>query len=207
MKIADRIMEKIGTSSSILHQIGIIFTHHLKITCAMNKVNAIVQNPGVEEQIIFYVGMRHMQFNWRQHIDPKLPYEPDELPMYYREMKLGMYGDLKISLREEFGLSHRDADFKPTLEAAIGLIVARHGMESIVRAAKEFLHVLQEPITDAEREKEKYEPLVIFCPVCNRGAVHLGFEDVPAELLVHGRYEMGDSFGLCRKCKRVFEVR
>ncbi len=198
--------QKNEATSSILPTIGIIFTHHLKITCAMNKVNAIVQNPGVEEQIIFYVGMRHMQFHWRQHIDPKLPYEPDELALYYREMKLGMYGDLKISLREEFGLSHKDPEFKPTLDAAIGLIIARHGMESIVKAATEFLHVLQDPITDAEREKEKYEPLVIFCPVCNRGAVHLGFEDVPAEILEGGHYQMGDNFGLCRKCIRIFEV-
>ena len=199
--------QKKWTASSILHTIGIIFTHHLIITFAMNKVNAIVQNPGVEEQIIFYVGMRHMQYNWRQHIDPKLPYEPDELSLYYKEMKIGMYGDLRISLREEFGLSHKDPEFRPTLDAAIGLIIARHGMESILKAAKEFLHVLQAPITDAEREREKYDPLAIFCPVCNRGAVHLGYEDLPSDLIAGGKYEMGDNFGLCRKCNHIFEAR
>ena len=170
----------------------------------MNKLNAIVQNPNLEQNIINFVAFRHMQEHWREHIDPSLPYETYELELFYKSMKRSALGDLKTALREDHGISSKDTDFQEILDAAIGIIVARHGIEAIVESAKEFLHVFQEPPMEAEAVELDFAPPVVHCIVCNRISVPLSLEDLPAPILATGKFSAGELFGYCGHCKKMF---
>ncbi len=173
----------------------------------MNKLNAIIQNPDLEQNIINFVAFRHMQEHWQEHIDPTLPYETHELELFYSSMRRSAMGDLRKALREDHGISSKDPDFQQILDAAIGIIVARHGIDAIVASAKEFLHIFQEPPMEAEAVEMDFTAPSVKCIICNKQAIPLGLEDLPESIAALGGLIVGDLFGYCGNCKKLFQSR
>ncbi len=171
----------------------------------MNKLNAIVQNPSLEEHIIFFVGIRHMEKHWEQHIDYQIPYSWDILEMFYREMKQSTLQGLKDLLRQDHGISDKDSDFKSTMNAAIGIIIARHGMPAIVANAREFLRVLTAAEIGNETHQFSFIPPAQFCGSCGQLAISCGLEDVPATRS-NKHFSLETQFGYCMHCKTFFRV-
>jgi hypothetical protein len=173
----------------------------------MNKVEAIIENPGVEEHIIFFTGVRHMHAHWEQHLDPILPYEWSLMEYFYNSMRSSLFGELKHRLKTEVGINPKDPDFAPTLEAAIDLIVAKHGMKSILEKSRAFLHIMAMPDVEIDIANFEYAVPKIVCPACNRMSVSMNYEDLPVEMLPRLRpYHKGDLYGFCQKCKTITQV-
>jgi hypothetical protein len=169
----------------------------------MSKLNAILDNPDLEEHIIYYVGIRHMQLHWENYIDYELPYEWDIQELFYKEMKHSTLQGLKDMLRRETSISDKDPDFKQTLDAAISIIVARHGMDAIVATAREFLHVMTSPETQRESIDYEFSVPAIHCYTCGSQGVTCVLEDLPAALKTKFN-SLETSFGYCLECKTFF---
>jgi hypothetical protein len=170
----------------------------------MSKLSAILEDPSLEEHFIYYVGVRHMHVHWEQFLDPALPFEWDILELFYKEMRQGTFENLKLALRKAHRISSSDPDFKQLLDAAISVIVARHGMEQILATAREFLHLITAEKSEQDPSEVDFSAPVLTCPHCERVTVSLTVEDLPSRILDQGPVQAGDFYGFCIPCGHIF---
>jgi hypothetical protein len=169
----------------------------------MSKLQDIVQNVELEEHLIFYVGLRHMSKHRDSNLDPWLPVEFESLEGYYRLMCEGIFEDLRQELQKKVGISQNDPDFDETLEDAIKVVVARHGMVQIVMAAREFLRYIQDVDLDEDNCEAVFDVKGKACTTCKQQTIPLQAEDLPAGMRQAPAYHYSEGYGYCLRCKEI----
>jgi hypothetical protein len=151
----------------------------------MSKLDALIGNPHVEEHLIHYIGFVHLHRCSSHFIDPISPHEPELQAHYLKSLREGAYGDLKIALMREVDLSPEDENFKAIVRAAIDELVARKGMDAIVRASKAFIWEMEGRAPEILPQTMPYFPSsdLASCSKCGRIRVPLGMEDLPEVIL------------------------
>ncbi len=173
----------------------------------MSKFHAVIGNPRLEQHFIHFVGFKHMHRHTKMYIDPTSQYEPELQGMYYESMRDGAFEDLKLALKKEVDLKPKDSEFKKIIDAAIEDVVARLGMELIIRKTKEFLWQMEgrDPVDVPPAVAYFPKPDVARCPTCDRTRLILGKEDLPKDIFetYHAIGLEMEVFWLCTKCKRI----